>query len=158
MFKALLLGLALSSVLGVSAGAQSDDNVLASDPARIAGLLQDAGYRAQLTNDSDGDPMIKSAAAGSDFTIFFFNCTDGKNCKTIQFFAGFDKAQPMEVDVVNRWNREKRFGKAYLDDEGDPLLEMDLNLDFGGISLNNFRDNLKVWESLLAEFKTAIDW
>ena len=39
--------------------------------------------------------------------------------------------------VVDHWNQTKRFASAYLDDEDDPFLQMDVNTE-GGIAQANF--------------------
>ena len=63
----------------------------------------------------------------------------------------------MTMDQVNTWNREFRFGKVYLDDENDPFLEMDVNLDYG-VSEGNFLDTLDWWTVVLGRFEEYIDW
>ncbi len=56
--------------------------------------------------------------------------------ETLQCYAGFRSQRPLEA--LNDWNREYRFTRAYLDQDGDVVLEMDLNLS-GGVSLTNVR-------------------
>jgi hypothetical protein len=72
--------------------------------------------------------------------------------------SGFDLVSGTTLDVANAWNRDKRYGRVYLDDESDPYLEMDINLWGGGISPATFKDNLEIWESLLNDFQLHIDW
>lgn len=126
-------------------------------PETIMTALRDAGYRAALSKDNVGDPVIKSGAAGVDFSVLFYNCTEHKDCKTVQFYAGFVK-KGVSLDTMNTWNAEHRFGRAYLDDEKDPRIEMDLDLDKGGMSSALFQANLATWESLLGDFQKAIDF
>jgi hypothetical protein len=132
--------------------------VVAENPQAIADLLNDLGYRAKLTKDGVGDPKIESAAAGVNFAIYFYGCTDGKGCTSIQFAQGFDMDSAMNMSLVNDWNAKQRYGEVYLDVEGDPFLEMDINLAGGGISEDGFRDSLDSWERLLADFQQHIDW
>ncbi len=129
--------------------------VTATRPETIAAVLRDAGYRAELTKDDSGDPLIKSSASGASFSVFFYNCTANKECSTVQFYAGF-KQPGMTLDKINSWNASHRFGRAYLDDEKDPRIEMDVDLDKGGMSGALFKANLDTWESLLGEFQKTI--
>lgn len=129
----------------------------ASSEQLIADFLQKEGYQAKLEVLDDGEPVIRSSEAGSDFSIYFYDCTNGTNCKTIQFFTAYDLDNGMTMDQVNTWNREFRFGKVYLDDENDPFLEMDVNLDYG-VSEGNFLDTLDWWTVVLGRFEEYIDW
>ena len=131
-------------------------NVTADNPAALAEVLRAMGYRAELTTDDQGDPKIVSATGGSNFRIYFYGCTANVNCTSIQFAAGFDLTNGSTLEVMNAWNTAKRYSQAYLDNEQDPLIEMDVNLAFGGVSEENFRDNLEIWDGLLGRFKTHI--
>ncbi|MDP2739752.1 MAG: YbjN domain-containing protein [Pseudorhodobacter sp.] len=155
--KQQLFALVLASVTASATPVFSAD-ITADNPAAIADLMRAMGYRAELTADNQGDPKINSATGGSNFRIYFYGCTANKDCRSIQFAAGFDLTAGTTLDVVNKWNAAKRYTKAYLDDEQDPLIEMDINLDFGGVSENNFRDSLDLWEGLLAGFKQHINF
>lgn len=59
---------------------------------------------------------------------------------------------------MNEWNRKKRYTKAYLDDEQDPVIDMDIYLGDGGISIDNFRSWLDTWERAVGDFKSHIDF
>lgn len=126
----------------------------AGDPKQIAKLISDKGYQAEVV-DTDSSPRIRSSDSGVKFVIFFMNCTAGKNCATVQFYTGFaDMVVPLEK--INEWNRDHRFARAFLDDESDPVLEMDLNLDAGGVPAENFLDNFTIWLDLMSQFRTFV--
>jgi hypothetical protein len=133
------------------ASAAQAANVSAKDPSGIVRLLQEKGYKAELSNDETG-PIIKSADSGYNFMIFFLNCDQGKNCSTIQFYAGFNDVEGLELTRINEWNKTKRFARAYIDDEADPVIELDLDLDFQGIPAENFLEILNTWTSLVPAF------
>ena len=134
--------------------------VTAKDPESIARALVASGYRAEMKKDGEGDPMIMSASSGTKFGVFFYNCTNHANCATVQFHAGFDTdpGKAPSLEKINAWNRTQRFGRAYLDNEGDPVIEMDIDLDDGGMSQPLFLDNLEFWVSVLAQFEKEIGW
>lgn len=131
--------------------------VRAQDPSSIVRALQSAGYRAEMTKDDTGDPLIKSTSSGSNFAIFFFGCTKNVDCRTIQFFAGYDRDKSPSLSQMNDWNSKKRFGRAYLSDKGAARIEMDVDLDDGGISTKLFEDNLEFWVLLMAQFEKHIE-
>ena len=66
-------------------------------------------------------------------------------------------ADGMTAEQALGWSRDQRFTSVYLDDEQDPFLQMDMNID-GGVSEANFTDNLEIWRSSLSAFKDYIDW
>jgi Putative bacterial sensory transduction regulator len=153
--KKLALGLVLCLGSTLPAAAQ---NVVASDPASITAVLQSFGYRAELSKDTGGDPKISSSSGGANFSIFFYGCTDGKACDAISFSAAFDLDPGSNVALMNDWNQKKRYTKAYLDDEQDPVIDMDLFLGSGGVSIDNFRYWVDTWERAVGDFKVHVDF
>jgi hypothetical protein len=137
------------------AGAQM---VRAQDPPSLVRALQGAGYAAKLGTDKVGDPMITSGVAGTTFQIFFYNCTAHKDCATVTFHSGYDLTASPGLERMNEWNRGKRFGRGYLDKEDDPILEMDVDLDDGGLSPLLFIDNIEFWASIVADFEKHIGY
>ncbi|HEX5183662.1 MAG TPA: YbjN domain-containing protein [Allosphingosinicella sp.] len=154
-----MLMFALAAGLGASAVPAGAAMVRAQDPQSVVAALQKAGYRARLDTDKTGDPVVRSASSGTDFSVFFYNCTDHKDCRTVEFYSGYhlDK-NPVGLDKMNDWNRTMRFGRAYLDDQKDPVLEMDVDLDAGGMSDDLFKDNLDYWTSVMSRFEKHIGW
>jgi hypothetical protein len=129
----------------------------ATSPQAIANLMQQAGYRAVVTTDNIGDPKIESSAAGADFSIYFYGCENGQNCLSVQFSSGYDMPNGVSLQLINDWNATKRFSFAYLDNENDPFLNYDVNL-YAGVSEQNFLESLSLWDTILADFHTHIDW
>jgi Putative bacterial sensory transduction regulator len=130
--------------------------VRAQDPDSLVRALQGAGYAAKLGKDKVEDPMITSGVSGTTFQIFFYNCAEHKACATVQFHSGYDLAASVGLERINEWNRTQRFGRAYLDKENDPILEMDVDLDDGGVSTLLFIDNIEFWASVLGNFERHI--
>lgn len=147
----LLLGLALS------AGAQAQAIVSAENPGALIEIIQDLGFQAKLETDDVGDPVILSSSGGVDFRIYFYECKNNKRCKSLHFSVGYDLADGASPDAVQQWNADKRFASAYLDDESDPFLQMDINTD-GGITQSNFENSFHLWQSLKGEFEQFINW
>jgi len=152
----VLKWLAAAAAMGGFALPAQAEMVRAQDPQSVVNAMQGAGYMAKLGVDKVGDPKIDSGVSGSKFTVFFYNCTDNKACATVQFHAGYDMSTALSLERINEWNRSQRFGRAYLDKEGDPVLEMDLDLDDGGLSAALFVDNLEFWNAVIGKFERHI--
>lgn len=153
--KKLMSALALVLPLAMPAFAQ---NVVADDPNSMTEVLQSFGYRAELSKDSGGDPKISSSSGGANFSIFFYGCTNGQNCNAISFSSAFDLDPGSNTELMNEWNQKKRYTKAYLDDEQDPVIDMDVYLGDGGVSIDNFRTWVNTWERAIGDFKDYIDF
>jgi hypothetical protein len=155
--KSYAFAAAVALAFGSAAGAAAP-MVRAQDPQSLVSAMQKAGYKAELGTDKVGDPMISSGYSGSTFQVFFYNCTDHKACATVQFHAGYDFDEALPLETLNAWNKSQRFGRAYLDKEDDPILEMDVDLDDGGVTPLLFIDNLEFWTSSLGKFETHIGY
>ena len=153
IWKAAAL-LAAAIALAMPASAQT---VVASDPNSIVQALQAAGYRAELKTDEFGDPQIDSAASGSNFSIFFFDCTDHRDCGAIQFHASYEMDAPT-AERIAEWNRTKRYGCAFISRHNHTTMEMDILLDPGGISRELFLSNVELWSTLQGEFEDHVGW
>jgi hypothetical protein len=145
---------ALSLTLAAAAPAQAQ-SLITPDPVAIQSILQSKGYRAELSKDNSGDPMITSGVGGAKFLVLFYGCTNHVKCTTIQFYAGFEGTK-MTVGDMNEWNKAHRFSRAYIDKDGDPCIEGDLDLDSGGMPRALFLDNLDTWGSLVGSFKAKV--
>jgi hypothetical protein len=155
--KPIALALAVVTVAAASFPAQAE-NVRPQDPSSLVRALQSAGRTAKVGVDGTGDPMITSAVGGTNYQIFFYNCTDHKQCATVQFHSGYHLDKPVSLDTINDWNRSQRFGRAYLDKVNDPILEMDVDLDDGGVAPLLVIDNIEFWDSVLPKFEKAIGY
>lgn len=139
------------------ANSTSDSAMLsAGDPPRIAAFLREIGYRANLTKDSDGDPLIETAMSGYNVKIFFMNCKSGASCEDIQFFVGIATRNKLGLAQVNDFNSRKRFMRLYLDKDRDPLMELDLSMIGPGVSAAAFRDTVQVFERLISDLDKLI--
>lgn len=143
----------LASLISVPVAVAADPTGVAV--ADIVAAMQDYGVRAKLGEDDLGDPQIDSALAGANFQVRFYDCEKAR-CASLQFLSGFDLEEEMSLEDVNDWNRTMRYGSVYLDDEGDPYLQMDVDVT-RGISKEQFAEWVAVWEELLGRFRERID-
>jgi hypothetical protein len=146
--------LAVSAACMLLSPLLSADTIDATDPAGLVSIIRDLGYRAALESDEVGDPMIRSSVGGTEFAILFFGCAKGKQCRSLLFKVGYDLDDGTTLDVINDWNATKLFGRAYLDEEADPWLELSVNT-YGGVNRLNFEDTYDWWESSSRSSKTT---
>jgi hypothetical protein len=132
--------------------------VRAQDPASVAAAMRAGGFPAEIGTDSVGDPMITSSVDGTNFRVYFYNCTNNRECATVQFHSSYDFNEAPSFVTMNDFNKDQRFASAYLDKDSDPVVEMDVDLDDGGMSEALFIDNLQFWQSVLDKFETTIGY
>ena len=140
---ALVFGLAFASVAPVAA--QTIDGSAVND---ILALTRSYG-EASLETQGNGQPRIAGKAGEVPYQVFFLNCDSG-TCEDLNFYAGFAGIKPT-MDSLNAWNRDKRFGRAYLDGDLDAVIEYDINLEYG-VSPDNLNAAFGVWSLVLGEF------
>lgn len=96
-------------------------------------IMQLDNPNTELLADTDGDPMIDASRDGLDYSVFFYDCTDNENCRTLMFYARFyDTAEQISAEDIMAFNRDNRWIKAYHDTTGGTVLEMDVNFDGKG--------------------------
>ncbi len=152
----LRIALAMGAALAFSATPARAELVNAKNPQTIKAIVESQGWPATLISKPGEDPYLESNRNGLKFLVLFMNCTDNKNCKTLQYYMGFSDAKNVSLDRFNEWNKTKRFARAYRDDEGDPVLEMDVDVDFAGIPRENIGETFNTWASLMDSFRTFI--
>ncbi|MGE0180202.1 MAG: YbjN domain-containing protein [Sphingomonas sp.] len=133
--------------------------ITATNPNSIVQALQAGGYRAQLGRDSNGDPKIDTAAGGTNFIVYFFDCTNGRDCRAVQLHSSYEMDTVPALSRLNEWNRDHRYGRAFISGNNFPTMEMDINLDAGGgMSRALFLDNVELFTTLLPQFERMIGW
>ena len=116
----------------------------------VAAALLSKGFQAELTTDKEGDPLIRSSSGGTRFGVYFYECHGKPRCTSIQFSA-FIKAKQVTPEKIVEWNRKNRFGRAYLDDDSDPWVEMDVDVEHGATT-EALTNDLDRWVSVLGTF------
>jgi hypothetical protein len=155
-----LAALAAFGALALPAAAQTIyDPLTTRDVTR---LLESQGYEAEVEaadEENEGD-YITSKFDKISFWIHFTACDeDGTNCEAIVFDAGFtynDEDDRPTLEEINEWN-EYNLGKAGLDKQGDPYINIEINI-VGGVTRDNMIDNITWWKNMLGEFTDYIGW
>lgn len=153
MLKSIVLGGVM--LLGTVFSAQAQATLDGSNVDDILNIARGYGS-ANLETQSNGDPKISGKVEGVTYQVFFMNCTNNTNCEDLNFYAGFLDNKPT-LDVINAWNRDKRFGKAYLDSDLDAVIEFDLNL-VHGVTKENLDAAFSLWTLILDQYTTYIGY
>jgi len=152
--------LALGAMVALAAGTAAPayaEMVSPHDPQAIIGILQGLDTGPELVQPDDGDPYIKASRDGMTFLVLLMNCNDShRDCATVQYYTGFNDRKGYSLERLNEWNRTKRFARAYRDNENDPVLEMDVDMDFSGLPRANVEESLKVWFDLMNAYRSFI--
>ncbi|MEO1044733.1 MAG: YbjN domain-containing protein [Pseudomonadota bacterium] len=155
--KAALLALALAMPWAAQAQADGDARmVTASNPQTVVEALQSAGYKAKLTVDNSGDPLVETSMSGWNVSVVFYDCSNNKNCESVQFYAIFDRPEPLPAALAVGWSARKRFGAVGLDEEGDPFIFWDVVTGTEGIPYAVFESVISRYEFAVADFAKMV--
>lgn len=122
-----LVAVLLFVSLAARAAPMPDGGVTAGE---VADVMRAKNLPVEITTDPDGDPLIHSQSNNIKFHVYFYECSPQKRCRSIQFYAGWTTKGISETQI-NTWDRTKRFGRAYLDRQSEPCVEMDMDLQHG---------------------------
>jgi len=149
--KHICLSAALVLSLAAPAFAQTIDGSAVDD---ILSLAKSYG-EASLETQGNGRPRIAGKVGSVPYQVFFLNCDSGV-CEDLNFYAGFAGIKPT-MDSMNAWNRDKRFGRAYVDGDLDAVIEYDINLEYG-VAKENLNAAFGVWSLVLGEFARYVGY
>ena len=149
-------GMVVAAAAMFAAAPAQAELVNAKNPQTIKAIVESQGWSATLVTKPGENPYIESSREGLKFLVLFMNCDEGKDCKTLQYYMGFNDAKSVSIEQLNKWNSEKRFARAYRDGSGDPVLEMDVDLDFAGLPRENLSDSLSTWAALMDAYRAFV--
>lgn len=140
--RVMFVGLAASLVVAGSSLALADAqrwtfNDLSSE--QIEDVLDRAAdvLTYEQSVDGVGRPMwqIEHVDTGLRFRLYVYDdeSEDPEDYESLLARAGFAMPTPPTVWTVNGFNQSKRFARAFLNEDGDPIIESDLDL-FGGVT------------------------
>lgn len=131
----------------------ADKLVDAANPEALLALARYFGP-ADLMVDEMGTPLMRGSMNGETYVLLFLGCKQGKHCSDIQFASSWPQSR-VSLEQLNLWNRSMRYGRAYLDLEEDPVLEMTVNLQHG-VSAGNLAEWFDWWRVTSAYFSQLV--
>jgi hypothetical protein len=105
----------------------------------LEGVLKEAGIPYERTDE--GQYRLEMAGLKKVWLAMDF-CQE--RCEVLALSAGFTLEGPADLDLANAWNKDHRFSRAYVDEEGNIWLESELDLS-GGVSLGAVRAFLELF-------------
>jgi len=135
--------------------AQIGGMITGHDVDRVVELARAYGPAERRFDDAEDGPWIRAEMEGVVYTISFLNCTAGANCGSVQLRAWWQSEGAHTLEQMNDWNRDRRFGAAYLDASRNATVEFDVNL-VGGVTAANFDDTLQWWQIVMRAFVNEV--
>lgn len=118
-------------------------------------FMKQLGFQYEIKTDSQGDPMISFKQGGLKVGLYFYGKKAQGQYTAIQISAGFSMKEGPSMEQINQWNRSKRYARAYLDREGDPRVEVDLDLE-GGVTEGAIKELFRTNQAVLKAFTKHI--
>ena len=104
-----------------AAGFASAANVTSFNPQSLVLALQNAGYKAILSKDDEGDPLIETASDGNPIVIVMTDCENHSSCATTEFVGVWDCSKEIKRcgQVAEEYNNEESPVHALMSDDGE---------------------------------------
>ena len=132
--------------------------IVASGPDSVAGFFREEGASVEVTEDNVGDPKLRVEYYGTEFVIYYYGCSDNRDCDSIQFFSGYKTEGAVRVAKINDWNADNRFARAYISESGSARIEHDVYLGQRGMDPDDFASLVSTWPGQVRDFEEYIDW
>jgi hypothetical protein len=121
-------------------------------PDDLAAILRGAGYRAEVVHVTEGY-RIRTGMSGRKVTVYLFCSADG-DCGSIDYDLNYTADPDFTLTLANKWNREKRYAKAYIGTDGSIFLEYSVAFN-GGVTNETVAESARLFERLIGEFDNA---
>lgn len=142
----VLLGLIAAASLAVAPVAVEAKSPISK--AQISDVLTAEGYSVR---DSGANRL--SVAAGDQLVYIVIDGADG-DISYIAWMSGLT-IQQVGHPFLSKFNGEVKFGRAYVDRDGDITIQMDRNSS-GGVSLQNVVSDFDVFVQLVSRFMSEL--
>jgi len=151
--SSIIAGGALAVALTISA--QGQTLLTGVDTGEILNAARGYGS-ATLTTQNNGDPQITGKIEGITYQVYFRNCTNNTNCEDLNFYLGFLDIKPT-LESINEWNSTKRFSRAYVDQDKDACVEMDIDL-VQGVTAEYLDSQFALWNMVVTQFAEYVGY
>jgi hypothetical protein len=127
------------------------------DPEHIMTVLKDAGYPAEYVNQDKSFRQILSKSGDYQFLVEMWDCVDGKECQTLEFYANFPREEKPTKEHLDAYSGPREGVRIWLDRRGDAVIRQELDINApGGLSDEQIVAQLKTWETNLTGFATYL--
>ena len=130
------------------------------DPAAVTGVLDLLGHQYRVGYDNYGAPLIgilpEDAVDSREMYVLFNACDAANVCEDITLVSWDLERGPIHLELIDRWNRDNRFLRAFIDPDYGPVLQMDINSG-GGLGPDSLTRQISVFFSALDRFAATLD-
>lgn len=155
----LVLPLLTAIVATIAPSAPAHATNVVANPAQIRDVMRKAGYAVEIKGEKEAT-MIRATRGKDNYSInvSFYGCDTNTavNCKSVQFYTAFNPKTKPTLEAINNYNLRNRWGRVYRDKVNDPIIEMDVDMEKGGMSEALFLDNLEYYETVMGRFATFV--
>ena len=131
------------------------------DPAAVTGVLDLLGHQYRVGYDNYGAPLIgvlpNAPDASQELYVLFNRCSPDNVCEDITLVSWDSERGPIHLEMINRWNRDNRFTRAFIDPDYGPVLQMDINSG-GGLGPDSLTRQISAYFGALERFAAALDF
>lgn len=115
----------------------------------IADILSEQGYAVR-----DFSASMVAVNVGNYVVLVGVDGADG-DISYLTFLGGISGNQ-LGYEFLNKFNNEVKFGRAYVDRDGDVAIQMDRNSS-GGVSAENIESDFDVFLLLISKFLSDLE-
>ena len=120
----------------------------------LEAMLTDKGWAFETSRTTGRDTFLRVSLGAYKGVIVLSDGGSGK-ATDLHLYAGFQTPDTPTPLVINQWNQARRFCRAYVDSEGDPVLEADVDLG-GGVLAEHVVQQLEIFASNVQAFAKHI--
>ena len=111
--------------------------------AQLEALIEAKGWAYETVATPGSNTALRVELGGYKVVVFMTDQGSGV-ADDLQLYAGFSVDETPTPTVINSWNMGRRFCNAYVDSEGDPVLESDVDLG-GGVLAPHITQQLELF-------------
>ena len=119
-------------------------------------MLTAAGMSGAIQTNPDGSRFVLGKMEQGPFQVLPLECErPGENCASIRLYLGFAMPAQQPFERINTYNSRTKDVRAYLDEDGDPAIEMDIPLA-GGVAPAYLTRRLAAWRTAVEGYRAFL--
>ncbi len=139
--RPVLVGLGLLALTVAARPVAAQDVMTAISNKRMEAILDEMSIT--YTKKSDTSWRLEL----DDYKVLLLMGNDNEDA---QLYIGFGDVK-VTSSQMNEWNKGHRFGRAYMDDDGNPSLEADLDFA-GGVTEGTIKAWIKLFQAQVSSY------
>ncbi|MFC4299763.1 DUF945 family protein [Castellaniella hirudinis] len=136
------------------AGAAETGEILTDFSPMILDFLAEQDQSPEA-GDRENTYWLDPSSMGADSLLMTLYCNDESQCLDLMLTATYKSKRSVTLKEINAWSREYRWVRAYLNEQNQPVVEMDLNAA-GGIGKENLAILYRTFVDIGADFANEV--